>query len=206
VTVRALDTRRAAADRELAERCVRGDRAAQREVFLGQRDRVHRTLYRILGSNRDLEDLVQESFLEVFRSIPRFRGDSTLATWCATIATRVAWAYIDRRKPAAQNLDLVPEIAADAPDANQQVVAREAARRLYSALERIPAAQRIPFALAAIEGLPLAEVAALTRSTLVATTPRVWRARRDLERRAAKDPLLRTYLTELRASGEEVAS
>lgn len=209
MTVRALDTRRAAADRELAERCTRGDRASQREVFLTHRDRVHRTLYRILGSNRDMEDLVQESFLEVFRSIPRFRGDSTLATWCATIATRVAWAYIERRKPASQNLDLVPEIAADVPGADQTVAARDAARRLYSALEKIPVAHRVPFALAAIEGLPLAEVASLTRSTLVATKTRVWRARRELEKRASKDPVLRTYLAEMRAgtpSEEEAAS
>jgi RNA polymerase sigma-70 factor, ECF subfamily len=202
VTVRALDTRRAAADRDLAARCASCDRAAQREVFLGQRDRVHRTLYRILGSNRDMEDLVQEAFLEVFRSIGRFRGDSTLATWCATIATRVAWAYIERRKPAATTLDLVPEIATDEPRADRQIAAREAAQRLYAALEKIPVQHRVPFALAAIEGLPLAEVAALTRSTLVATKTRVWRARRELERRAAKDPVLRGYLEDLRNPSE----
>ncbi len=198
MTVRALDTRRAAADRDLAERCAAGERAAQREIFLGQRDRVHRTLYRILGSNRDMEDLVQEAFLEVFRSIARFRGDSTLATWCATIATRVAWAYIGRRKPATTTLDLIPEMADDASDARDHVAARDAARRLYAALDKIPVAQRVPFALATIEGLPLTEVAALTRSTLVATKTRVWRARRDLEKRAAKDPVLHAYLVELR--------
>jgi RNA polymerase sigma-70 factor (ECF subfamily) len=200
VTVRALDPRRAAADRDLAERCTRQDRAAQREVFLGQRDRVHRTLFRILGTNRDMEDLVQESFLEIFRSIARFRGDSTLATWCATIATRVAWGYIDRRKPAAAALELVPEIASGAPGAEQQVAARDAARRLYAALDKLPVAHRVPFALAAIEGLPLAEVAALTHSTVVATKTRVWRARRELEKRAARDPVLSSYLTDLRAA------
>jgi len=205
VTSRALDPRRAAADRDLAERCCRHDRAAQREVFIGHRDRVHRTLFRILGGNRDMEDLVQETFLEVFRSIGRFRGDSTLGTWTATIATRVAWAYIERRKPAAAALDLVPEIASDQPGAEQRVAARQAAHRLYAALDKIPIAQRVPFALATIDGLPLAEVAALTRSTLVATKTRVWRARRELEKRAAKDPVLNAYLVDLRGR-EEVAS
>ena len=202
MTVRALDPRRAAADRELAERCARHDRAAQREVFHGQRDRVQRTLFRILGSNRDMEDLVQEAFLEVFRSIERFRGDSTLGTWCATIATRVAWAYIERKKPAAAALDLVPEIPDDRSGADRQTAAREAARRLYAALDRIPVAHRVPFALATIEGLPLAEVAALTHSTVVATKTRVWRARRELEKRAAKDPVLCEYLRDLRGTAE----
>jgi RNA polymerase sigma-70 factor (ECF subfamily) len=205
MTSRALDPRRAAADRDLAERCARHDRAAQREVFLGQRDRVQRTLFRILGSNRDMEDLVQEAFLEVFRSIARFRGDSTLGTWCATIATRVAWAYIERRKPAAAALDLVPEPAADLPGAEAQIAARDAARRLYAALDKIQVAHRVPFALATIEGLPLAEVAALTHSTVVATKTRVWRARRELEKRAAKDPVLSTYLRDLRGAGEDAS-
>jgi RNA polymerase sigma-70 factor (ECF subfamily) len=197
VTVRALDTDRAAADRDLAGRCAAGDRAAQREVFQSQRDRVHRTLFRILGTNRDMEDLVQESFLEIFRSIPRFRGDSTLATWCATIATRAAWAYIERRKPATIALELVPEPPADHSPDDQRVAARDAVRRLYIALEKIPVAHRVPFALAVIDGLPLREVATLTNSTLVATKTRVWRARKELDRRAAKDPVLRTYLEEV---------
>jgi RNA polymerase sigma-70 factor (ECF subfamily) len=197
VTARALDTQRAAADLALAQRCAQGDRNAQRDLFHGQRDRVHRTLFRILGSNRDMEDLVQEAFLELFRSIARFRGDSTLATWAATIATRVAWAHIERRRPPTTALELVPEPAADQPRADQQAASRDAARRLYAALEKLPAAHRVPFALAAIEGLPLREVAELTGSTLVATKTRVWRARREIERRAAKDPVLRTYLEDL---------
>jgi RNA polymerase sigma-70 factor (ECF subfamily) len=208
VTSRALDTARAASDRDLAARCASGERDAQREVFLGQRDRVHRTLYRIFGSNHEMEDLVQETFLEVFRSIPRFRGDSTLATWCATIATRVAWAHIERRRPQSLALDVVPEPMSHDASAEQRVAARDAVRRLYAALEKIPAAQRVPFALAAIDGLPLAEVATLTRSSLVATKTRVWRARRDLERRAARDPVLRAYLEDLRSGprDEEVPS
>ncbi|MCA9676597.1 MAG: RNA polymerase sigma factor [Kofleriaceae bacterium] len=197
MTSRALDVRRAAADRDLAVRCAQGERAAQRELFMAQRDRVHRTLYRILGSNRDMEDLVQEVFLEVFRGIERFRGDSTLATWCATIATRTAWAYIERRKPQAAALELVPEPMSEEPGAERTVAAKVAAQHLYAAMDRLAAPLRIAFALAAIEGLPLAEVASLTGSTLVATKTRVWRARREIERRAAKDPMLRGYVVHL---------
>ena len=74
----------------LAARAAAGDRDAQREVFASQRALVHRTLYRILGSNRDMEDVVQDTFIEVFRGLHRFRGDSSLGRWCSTIAARVA--------------------------------------------------------------------------------------------------------------------
>ena len=48
-----------------------------------------------------------------------------------------------------------------------------------------------------IDGLSLAEVADLTESSVVAVKTRVWRARRELMKRAAKDPILSTYLTDL---------
>jgi RNA polymerase sigma-70 factor (ECF subfamily) len=188
-------------DRDLAHRAASGSRAAQRELFLAMRGYVHHALFRILGSNRDLEDLVQDAFLEIFRALPSFRGESTLSRWCQTIATRVAYLWISRRRPQAVDLALVEEVLPDGSDLARQAIAREAARRLYAALDRVEAKQRVAFALAVIDGRPLAEVAALTGSTTFAVKTRVWRARRDLMRRAAKDALLQSYLTDL---GEKV--
>jgi RNA polymerase sigma-70 factor, ECF subfamily len=198
----AEQTDRRAADRDLAARCAAGDRAAQRALFAQVKQAMHRTLYRILGGNRDIEDLLQDSFLAVFRSIDGFRGESSLATWCCTIATRTAWAYIARRKPAAAALELVPEVAAEDPDAARVVYARQAAQRLYAALDRIDPKQRIAFALAVIDGRSLAEVAELTDASVVAVKTRVWRARRELDRRARKDTVLNAYLEDLGAAAE----
>jgi len=182
-------------DLALTRRCASGDTAAQRQLFREQRVRVHRTLYRILGSNREMEDLIQDVFIEVFRSLDRFRGEAKLSTWIARITSRVAMAHIGRRKPAAQSLDSVPEVAAREPRADTVAEAREAAERLYRALDRVDAVHRIAFSLHVIEGLPLREVADVMEASLVATKSRVWRARRELERRASRDPLLAGFLT-----------
>jgi RNA polymerase sigma-70 factor, ECF subfamily len=182
-------------DLTVARRCVDGDRAAQRQLFRDHRQRVHRTLYRILGGNRDLEDLLQDAFLEVFRSLIHFRGEAHLSTWITRITTRVAFAYISRRKPVAASLDLVPAIEAGGPSAVEVVMARQAAARLYAALDRVDPRQRIAYTLHVIEGLPLKEVAELTESTLVATKSRVWRCRRELTRRGKNDPLLAALLS-----------
>jgi RNA polymerase sigma-70 factor (ECF subfamily) len=182
-------------DLDLARRCAGGDVAAQRQLFHGQRVRVHRTLYRILGSNADMEDLVQDVFLEVFRSLDRFRGEAKLSTWIARITARVAMHYFGRRKPPAQSLDtLSVEVRADGPSAERIALAREAAERLYRALDRVEPSHRVAFALHVIEGLPLREVADITESSLVATKSRVWRARKEIERRARRDPLLAAFV------------
>lgn len=184
-------------DLALARRAAAGDRVAQRELFIAQRTAVHHTLFRILGANRELEDLVQDAFFEIFRALPSFRGDSTLKSWCQTIATRTAYLAISRRKPPAVDLALVEELLPGDHDTNRQAQVREAARRLYAALDRLDPKQRIAFALAAIDGRSMQEVAHLTESSIVAVKTRVWRARKDLMKRARKDDVLAAYLAEL---------
>jgi RNA polymerase sigma-70 factor (ECF subfamily) len=182
-------------DLDLARRAAAGERAAQRELFASQKQAVHHTLFRILGNNRDIEDLLQDAFLEIFRALPSFRGDSTLTRWCQTIATRIAYLSFARKKPPAIDLDSVAELVAhDGADSHDLALAREAARRLYAALDRLDAKHRIAFALAVIDGMSMAEVAQLTESSTVAVKTRVWRARRELVKRASKDPLLSSYL------------
>ena len=182
-------------DVELANRCAADDRGAQRQLFDAYRDRVHATLYRIMGSNRDMEDLVQEAFLQVFRSIHSYRGEAKLGTWISRITTRVAYAHIGRRRPYMLALEAVPEVAAGEPDAAHRAAAREATRRLYGVLDRIEAKQRIAFALHVIDGRSIRDVAELTDSSVTATKTRVWRARREVDRRARQDPLLASYMS-----------
>jgi RNA polymerase sigma-70 factor (ECF subfamily) len=192
-------------DRDLAQRAASGDRGAQRELFMAQRGAVHHALFRILGNNREIEDLVQDAFFEIFRALPSFRGDSTLSRWCQTIATRIAYLAISRRRPLTVDLALVEDTVVDDVDTERQVVLREATRRLYGALERIEAKQRVAFALAVVDGRSLAEVAELTDSTVIAVKTRVWRARKELMKRASKDALLSSYLAELGGGSHERA-
>ncbi len=180
----------------LARRAGSGDRAAQREVFQAQKHAIHHALFRVLGSNRELEDLLQDSFITIFRALPSYRGDSSLARWCQTIAMRTAYAAIAKRRAAP--LELVDDQLADStPDARRVVRARDAVRRLYVALDRIEAKQRIAFALFAIDGHSLVEISELTESSVLAVKTRIWRARREIMKRASKDPLLSEYLVEL---------
>ena len=182
----------------VAARCAEGDRAAQRELFLQTRRAVHRTLFRILGDNRDLEDLLQETYLMVFRSIQRFEGRSSPTTWCCGIAIHVAYNHLRsaRRRRVEPEVDVVDP----SPDAANQTEQREAVRRLYRALDLLEPEQRIAFSLAVIDGQPVATVAEVLEVSAGAVKTRVWRARKQLARLARKDPALAGYVRDL---GEE---
>ena len=182
----------------LVDRCLTGEPAATRELFRRHRARVHASLYRVLGTNRDMDDLLQEAFLQVFQSLRGWRAEASLATWIDRVAVRVAYRYLTRR---GRNLptapltdeDVIP--GHDGPGARRQL-ARDGVKRLYAVLDELSPAARLAFTLHEIDGRPLAEVAELVGSSLTATKLRVWRARKRLEQVAAADPVLRELLAE----------
>ena len=185
----------------LVDRCLTGEPAATRELFRRHRNRVHASLFRVLGSNQDMDDLLQEAFLQVFQSLRGWRAEASLATWIDRIAVRVAWRYLSQRKAAPPTLELVEDavpLAVVAPPTvgARRVMAREGVRRLYAALDALSPSSRVAFALHEIEGRSMADVASLTGATVTATKLRVWRARRALEAAAAADPVLREMLEE----------
>ena len=90
-----------------------------------------------MGANAALEDLVQESFIRVFRSLGSFRGEAHLDTWIGRIALRVAYEHLRKARPAAARLEVVPDLPSGDADAERQLLAREGLRRLYRILERL---------------------------------------------------------------------
>jgi RNA polymerase sigma-70 factor (ECF subfamily) len=182
-------------DADLIAACIAGDAAAPRNQFRRQYARVNATVYRIVGSARDADDLVQETFIAVFRGLPRFRGDAKLATWIDRIAVRVVFHHIRSRGAQTLPIDLV-DVEAGGGSMDDQAHAREGLRRLYAALAELSVESRTAFALFAIDGRSIADVARLTQTSVVAAKCRIWRARREIMKRAADDPVLAELVKE----------
>lgn len=181
----------------LVDRCLTGEPAATRELFRRHRARVHACLFRVLGSNRDMDDLLQEAFIQVFQSLRGWRAEASLATWIDRVSVRVAYRYLSQRGRLVQTSELGDEDAAggEGPGAGRQL-ARDGVKRLYVVLDELGAASRLAFTLHEIDGRPIAEVASLVGSSVTATKLRVWRARKRIEAAAAEDPVLREFLQE----------
>lgn len=183
----------------LVDRCLTGEPAAARELFRRHRSRVHACLFRVLGSNQDMDDLLQEAFLQVFQSLRGWRAEASLATWIDRVAVRCAYRHLSqrRRRIATDPLDVEAAAASvtpgAAPGARRQL-ARDGVRRLYAVLDQLSPAARLAFTLHEIDGRSLAEAAELVGSTVTATKLRVWRARKRIEAAAASDPVLSQFL------------
>jgi RNA polymerase sigma-70 factor (ECF subfamily) len=183
----------------LVDRCLTGEPAATRELFRRHRGRVHASLFRVLGSNLDMDDLLQEAFLQVFQSLRGWRAEASLATWVDRVAVRCAYRHLSqrRRRIATDVLDeedaVLPGLPGDAPGAQRQL-ARDGVARLYAVLDELSPAARLAFTLHELDGRSLADTAELVGSSVTATKLRVWRARKRVEAAAAADPVLREFI------------
>ncbi len=176
---------------ELITACIAGDPAAQRMLFRREYDRVNATVYRIVADTRDCDDLVQETFIAVFRGLARFRGEAKLSTWIDRIAIRVVFQHLRvKRARVMVSLDALGDVAAEGGGIDSHLDARDGLRRLYAALAELPLNARIAFALYAIDGRTIPEVALAMGTTVMTAKLRIWRARKKLRVRIAADPVL----------------
>lgn len=174
-----------------------GEQAAQAALFDRHVGAVERVLFRVLGPDGELEDLVQETFLQALTSIGSFRGDEgALSTWLCSVAVRTAlkrlrWRTVRRRF----SLRMRNEPYQPVPDALEPEV-YAALVRAHEALDGLPAAERVAFVLRYVEGMELREVADACDVSLATIKRRLKKTRERLHRIAARDSVLSNWLGE----------
>lgn len=179
----------------LVKRARAGDAAALDALARRELPRVERLLVRLLGPRKDLEDWVQIVFVELMRSLHKFRGDSQFSTFVGGIAVQVARRAMrrsawDRRKLPMPEIE--PEGHGVAVD--EQAHQRRQVEALRGALVDLSEEHRVSLLLWALEGLEPKEIAAMMGATVSATRSRIWWAQKHLKRAAEADPLLRDLL------------
>lgn len=193
---------------DVLEKAKAGDREAFRELFRRHRSDVARLAYRMLGNQTDLEDVIQEVFLQVHRSLADFRGQSKFSTWLHRVTVNVV---LMNRRAARSRPVFAPEAITDEevegghrPDEEASRNERMAAFRRV--LEKLPEKKRTVFVLHEIEGLLPAEIAEMVDAPVLTVRTRLFYARRELCELMRAEPSLvhlAKTLTEDREAGRE---
>lgn len=153
------------ADSDLITRAAGGDPTAFQTIVEQYRSMVYRVAYQFAGNHHDAEDIAQEVFIKVYRSLDRFRQDAQLTSWLYRIAMNACIDHRRRRASAAsaasrdegeQALLNTPE---ETPGPEARAYAGELGEVLASAIARLPAGQRIVFVMRHHQGLKLCEIA-----------------------------------------------
>lgn len=166
VTTEAITTARFDSDLHMVRRAQEGDADAFAALFHAHKARIYSVCLRMTNNTAEAEDLTQDAFLQVFRKLATFRGDSALSTWLYRIAVNTVLMHF--RKKALRQISLDEPYNQDA-----KVVRREYGSRddrltgcvdriaLARAIKELPDGYRTIFLLHEVEGYEHQEIAEL---------------------------------------------
>ena len=189
----------------VVERAKAGEAAAFQELFHRHRDEVARLVYRLLPSPPELEDLVQEVFLQVYRSLHRFEGKARFSTWLYRVTVNVVLMHrrAARSRPVLVEALTEPTAEQELPDATVEQRRRVAA--FYELLERLTEKKRTVFVLHELEGLAPADIAKIVDAPVLTVRTRLFYARRELGELLREEPTLASLADELAAPEAETS-
>lgn len=159
-------------------------------------DRVYNTALGIVQNAEDAEDVAQEVFIQVFRSIHNFKGEAKLSTWLYRIATTRALDHL-RSKKSKKRAGLIQRLFGEnnepvyeIPDFNHPGVAldkKENAAKLFKAIAQLPENQKIAFTLHKLEDLSYQEVSEVMKTSVPAVESLMHRAKQNLRKVLEKE-------------------
>jgi RNA polymerase sigma-70 factor, ECF subfamily len=172
---------------EIIHRAQRRDGAAFEWLYKAHSRRVYALCLRMLGNASEAEDLTQEAFLQLFRKIHTFRGESSFSTWLHRITANLVLMRLRRKKPREVSLEGSMEFQAENGQTSKEVGQADLSLNgsidrvcLEDAIEQLPAGYKLSIELHDIQGYKHTEIAKIMECSVGTSKAQLHRARKKL--------------------------
>jgi RNA polymerase sigma factor (sigma-70 family) len=181
---------------EFIENLRSGNQAAFSLLIDDYQQKVFHTCISFVPNKEDAEDIAQEVFLEVYKSIGKFKGNSKLSTWIYKICTNKCLEFI-RKKNAKKRLVFMQRIlGTEIPldktnfftEFNHPGILlehKERSETIYLAINTLPESQKIVFTLAKLDGKTYQEIVEITGKSMSSVESIMFRAKKNLQKKLA---------------------
>ena len=170
-------------DEQIIDRVRKGETRLFEQLVRRYQDPVFGMAARFTGSRSDAEDVAQEVFLKVFRSLAGFKGESKFSTWLYRITFNLSADWLRRnRRPArrAAPIEEAGEVRDARVDLEASLLASEERERVSRAIDALDERYRSVIVLLYYQKLPYEEIAAIMGLPVKTIETRLYRARRIL--------------------------
>lgn len=164
---------------EIIQQAQAGSEPAFEIIVKNYQQMVFWLAYRMLGDRGLADDVTQETFLRVYKSLGRFDTTRSFATWLRQIAVNLSIDYQRRYKNRPVSLSAIGDIMASGADAEKS----EDLKRIRELVDRLPEKYKTVLVLKDIEGLDTKEIAEIVRRPMVTVRWRLFKARQMIRAR-----------------------
>ena len=166
---------------ELINRCRKGDRRAQEEIYRLYYLSMYNTCFRMLNDRVEAEDAMQEAFLAAFLKIDSYKGEMSFGSWLKRIVINKTIDVIRTKKVKFENLD--EKIGYDPEAESENITPEEAARLIHKireGVQKLPEGFRVVLSLSLFEGYDHEEIAAILHISESTSRSQLARAKKRL--------------------------
>ena len=178
-------------EEQLIEKILSGDKGAFRMLMEKYQQQVFHVAIGFVHSRQDAEDITQEVFIRVYRSLNSFKERSLFSTWLYRITINTSINYINKNKRrnlltnASNSLMSLLNKSNEEKDAHQQLEATEIEKSIQNAIDGLPEKQRKAFILSKYEDLSQREIAEIMQTSEGAVEQLLVRAKKSLQKKLA---------------------
>lgn len=173
----------------LIEQCKKGDLNAFEQIIRQYEKKAYYIAFRILRHHEDVEDVLQEAFLKVYKNMNNLKEAKTFPSWFYRIVTNLSIDTFRKKKRQNENEFLTDDIAKSEISANAQrsVGSSNFTEEIKIALDKLPLLQKTALVLKTVEGLSLKEIAGVQGVSEKTIGWQIFRARQKLKQMLKRD-------------------
>jgi len=171
---------------ELVSRCRKGDRSAQFQLYDKYAKAMYNIAYRMVQNEGDAQDVLQNSFVDVFTKLDRFRNESTIGAWIKRIVINNSINHIKKKRINTEwldeKMDVIPEVY-EKDDLNYTVAG------IKKVVAKLPEGYRVIFSMYAFEGYDHNEISEILGISLSTSKSQYSRAKQKIRDQFTRDKI-----------------
>ncbi|MEA1876322.1 MAG: RNA polymerase sigma factor [Bacteroidota bacterium] len=158
------------------------------ELLQLYQERLYWHIRRMVSSHDDADDVLQNTFLKVWKALPNFRADSGLFTWIYRIATNEALSFLNqRKKQLALRMDDPDQVAINRLEGDEYFDGDAVQKKLYAVVETLPVKQKMVFQMKYFEEMKYQEISDILDTSVGALKASYHHAVKKIEQAFVED-------------------
>lgn len=164
-------------DMEIINKCINGDQQAFSELVSRYKRLIYKVVYNIVNNENEVNDIAQEVFLKIYKSLDSYNPEYKFSTWAVKITTNYCIDVVRKRKVETVPIEDYEGASGNNDTPETQYINKERSQRVQEAISELPEKYRIPIILFHQNGLSYEELMKVLNEPMSIVKNRLYRAR-----------------------------
>jgi RNA polymerase sigma-70 factor (ECF subfamily) len=174
-------------DTDLIQKCLAGEQEAFAELVARYKKLIYSVVYNMIHDKQEVNDISQEVFIRIYKSLDRYNPEYKFSTWAVKIATNLCLDLLRKKKIDSVPIDEIAGVSSKADTPETKYIKKEKSRVIREAIASLPEKYRVPIVLFHQNGLSYEEMARVLDEPMTIIKNRLYRARLLLREKLSGD-------------------